>query len=228
MKYCFITILFLTLSAPLFSQNSGTLESIKLFDKDLVFLGEGRRGPYLLPDSLIIEKSESVFLNGERIAPDHYKINYIDGELRFFEPIAKGVEIRIIYKIFPYKLKKSYSHRLIQHRVFGAPTTSAVFQKGSSPEEQQDYAAQLTKSGSITRGVTVGSNRGLKVNSALNINVSGKVGDNVEVTAALTDQSTPIQPDGTTQNLQEIDKVFIQIKSPNLAATMGDFQIQYG
>ena len=228
MKYCcYITILILTLSVSLFSQNSGTLESIKLFEKDLVFLGEGRRGPYILPDSLIIEKSEKVYLGGKHIAPNKYKINYIDGELRFYESVDKGVEIRILYQIFPYKLEKSYFHRLIQRRVFGAPTTSADLPNSSSSAEDQDYAAQLTKSGSITRGVTVGSNRGLKVNSALNINVSGKVGDNVEVTAALTDQSTPIQPEGTTQNLQEIDKVFIQIKSPNLAATMGDFQIQY-
>ncbi len=228
MKYwCYILIFVLIFSASLFSQKSGTLESISLYEKDLVFLGEGRRGPYLLPDSLIIEKSETVFLNNNKLPPEKYQINYIDGELRFFKPVAKGVEIRIIYKVFPYKLKKSYSHRLIQHRVFGAPTGPADLHKQSTVDEE-DYAAQLTKSGSITRGVTVGSNRGLKVNSALNINVSGKVGDNVEVVAALTDQSTPIQPEGTTQNLQEIDKVFIQIKSPNLAVTMGDFNIQYG
>ena len=31
--------------------------------------------------------------------------------------------------------------------------------------------------------------------------------EDVEVVAALTDQSTPLQPEGTTQNLQEIDKL---------------------
>jgi hypothetical protein len=217
----------MTFSIPLFSQKSGAIESISLYEKDLVFLGEGRRGPYLLPDSLIIQNSETVFVKNSQFNPDQYKIDYIDGELRFFEPVAKGDEIRIIYKVFPYKLQKSYSHRLIQHRVFGSRSDPADRHKKAAGDEEEDYAAQLTKSGSITRGVTVGSNRGLKVNSALNINVSGKVGDNVEVVAALTDQSTPIQPEGTTQNLQEIDKVFIQIKSPTLAATMGDFHIQY-
>ncbi|MBN1465536.1 hypothetical protein JXA02_07235, partial [candidate division KSB1 bacterium] len=204
---------------------TGKIESISLFDKDLVIMGEGRRGPYLLPDSLIIENSVQVFLNDVRQPDDAFALNYIAGELRFPEPIAADVKIRILYKIVPAPLQKSYAHRPIQYRVFGAPASAEQIR--TTAPEQEDYAASLSKSGSITRGVTVGSNRGLKVNSALNINVSGKVGDNVEIVAALTDQTTPIQPEGTTQNLQEIDKVFIQIKSTELAATMGDFQIAY-
>lgn len=206
---------------------SGKLKSIRLFEKDLVILGEGRRGPYLLPDSLIIENSEKVFVDGELFSSRKYQFNFIDGELRFYESIPQDTEIRLIYKIFPYTIQKSYAHRQIQQRVFGAPTSPADIPLTNSGSVEEDYAAQLSKSGSITRGVTVGNNRGLKVNSALNINVSGKVGDNVEVIAALTDQTTPIQPEGTTQNLQEIDKVFVQIKTDELAATMGDFQIQY-
>ncbi|MBN1479859.1 hypothetical protein JXA70_06290 [candidate division KSB1 bacterium] len=218
---------FILFPALLFSQMTGKLESLRLYEKDLVILGEDRRGPYLLPDSLIIENSEKVFLNNQPLAKEKYQFNCINGEVRFIEPVPKGAEIRLIYKIFPYSLQKSYLHRTIQQRVFGAPTAPVDPRAQETQPESEDYASQLTKSGSITRGVTVGSNRGLKVNSALNINVSGKVADNVEVVAALTDQSTPIQPEGTTQNLQEIDKVFIQIKSPDLAATMGDFHIQY-
>ncbi|MBN1560091.1 hypothetical protein JW998_07555 [candidate division KSB1 bacterium] len=221
-KITLFSILFMAI--VLSAQTTGRLGAISLFDKDLVMLGEDRRGPYLLPDSLIIENSAQVFLDDVQQSPDAFAMNYVAGELRFNKSIAKDVKIRVIYKILPEPLRKTYAHRTIQHRVFGAPTASEQI---TAPGDQEDYAAQLTKSGSITRGVTVGSNRGLKVNSALNINVSGKVGDNVEIVAALTDQTTPIQPEGTTQNLQEIDKVFIQIKSTELAATMGDFQISY-
>lgn len=222
-RWSYIALLWL-FPTFLFSQ-SIKLESIRLFEKDLVILGEGRRGPYILPDSLIVDGSMSVFLDDIKLSSDQYTVDYIDGELRFFESIATGTRIRLRYKISPYVLQKSYYHRRLHRRVFGAPTEMTTPDKPS--EAEIDYASGLTKSGSITRGVTVGSNRGLKVNSSLNINVSGKVGDNVDVVAALTDQTTPIQPEGTTQNLQEIDKVFIQIKSPNLTATMGDFHIDY-
>lgn len=228
MRTCLYSLLvFLVLPLFVSSQTRGKIESIRLYEKDFVLLGEGRRGPYFLPDSLILENSASVFLNNQPIPESDYQIDYIRGELRFFESVPQNMEIRVIYKVFPYELQTSYSHREILHRVFGASTEDTDLHTQTTAAPEEDYAANLSKSGSITRGVTVGSNRGLKVNSALNINVSGKVGDNVEVVAALTDQTTPIQPEGTTQNLQEIDKVFIQIKSPSLAATMGDFNINY-
>ena len=221
----FIFLLIFLSGTPLFSQTRGKLESISLFEKDLLILGEGRKGPYFLPDSLIIENSEKVFLNGKPEPRIAYIFNYIDGEIRFKNAVAKGTKIRILYKRSPYSLKKSYYHRKVHRRVFGAPTGpgEAIAQRKKSPQEE--YGAQLSKTGSLTRGITVGTNRGLKVNSSLNLNVSGKVGDNVEVTAALTDQTTPIQPEGTTQNLQEIDKVFVRIKAPHLSATMGDYQL---
>ena len=81
--WTFLLLLILLLSPFLFSQMSGKIESVRLFEKDLVFLGEGRRGPYLLPDSLIIENSAKVFINSELQNRKSYQFNFIDGELRF-------------------------------------------------------------------------------------------------------------------------------------------------
>ena len=100
---------------------SGKLQDIRLYEKDLIILGEGRRGPYLLPDSLIIENSEKIFLNGDRQSKQSYHIDYIDGEIRFHESVPQDVEIHLIYKVFPYALEKSYANREIHQRVFGAP-----------------------------------------------------------------------------------------------------------
>lgn len=221
-------IILLLFSSSLFSQTKGKLVNIRLFEKDLLILGEDRKGPYFLPDSLIIKNSEKIFLDEKPISSSKYKFNYIDGEIRFLESVAKDVKIRISYKRSPWPVQKEYFHYPLLRRVFGAPTTSesTTARPPTTGPAQDDFGAQLTKSGSLTRGVTVGNNRGLKVNSALNLNVSGKVSENVEVVAALTDQTTPIQPEGTTQNLQEIDKVFIQIKAPNLSATMGDYELE--
>ncbi len=218
--------LLLLLTSVSFSQTEGKIESINIYEKDVLILGEGRKGPYLLPDSLIIEDSEKVYIGGKLQPPSLYNMNYIDGEIRFQFIVSKGQQIQLQYKIFPYVLPRTVRHHKLQRRMFGAEPQPSRLQD-SKRSEEEDYAANLTKSGSITRGVSMGNNRGLKVNSSLNLNVNGKVGDNVEVVAALTDQSTPIQPEGTTQNLQEIDRVFIQIKSPTLKATMGDFQISY-
>ncbi len=224
-RFCLLMVLF---SLPVFAQTTGKLGQTSLYEKDITLMGEDRKGPYFLPDSLILANSESIYINGELLPPIAYEMDYIDGEVRFKNSISKSFAIRLKYKVLYVPLLKSYYHRQIKQRVFNAPTGPSDRHKVSlEQEEEEEYAANLTKSGSITRGVTMGNNRGLKVNSSLNINVNGKVADNVEVVASLTDQTTPIQPEGTTQNLQEIDKVFVQIKAPHLSATMGDFQLNY-
>lgn len=208
------------------AQTQGKIDRLSLYEKDLLILGEGRRGPYLLPDSLLIENSEQVYINNQPVDRSTYEINYINGELRFVNSVPEKAQIRIIYLKSPLTVQKSYRHRSMLQRVAGAPTETTTMPLAKSGSVEEDYASALNKSGSITRGVTLGNNRGLKVNSSLNLNVSGKVAENVEVVAALTDQSTPIQPEGTTQNLQEIDKVFVQVKAPHLSATMGDYYLE--
>ncbi|MCX6135213.1 MAG: hypothetical protein NTU47_15495 [Ignavibacteriales bacterium] len=85
------------------------------------------------------------------------------------------------------------------------------------------FGTGLQKSGSIFRGLTVGSNRDLSLNSGFRMQLAGKLSSDLDIVAALTDENVPIQPEGTTQTLQELDKVFIQLKSPRYGATLGDF-----
>ncbi|MFQ5422259.1 MAG: hypothetical protein ACE5EY_18080, partial [Anaerolineae bacterium] len=123
----------------------------------------------------------------------------------------------------------NYFHRT---PVFATPVAdSSVASDGRSrpsvPVARGQFfpASRLRKSGSIVRGVSVGSNQNLQVDSGLRLQISGKLTKDVEVVASLTDQNTPIQPEGNTQTLREIDKVFVQVKSPKLLATLGDYTL---
>ena len=89
----------------------------------------------------------------------------------------------------------------------------------------QIFGSNLQKSGSIARGITVGSNRDLSLNSGFRMQMAGNLTDDVEVVAALTDENSPIQPEGTTRTLQEVDKVFIELRGTDLSATLGDFSL---
>ena len=81
---------------------------------------------------------------------------------------------------------------------------------------------RLNKQGMILRGISLSTNTDLTINSAFRLDLSGKLSDNIDVIASLTDQNTPIQPQGNTQSLREIDNVFISIKSPSFKTTFGD------
>lgn len=84
----------------------------------------------------------------------------------------------------------------------------------------------LDKNGSISRGITFGNNQDVVVNSNLNLQVSGKLSPEVNLLLAATDDNIPFQADGTTAQLQEFDKVFIQLYNDNTKLIVGDFQLQ--
>jgi hypothetical protein len=89
-----------------------------------------------------------------------------------------------------------------------------------------DILSNFQKSGSISRGFQVGSNQDLGLTSGFNLQFSGDVARDVNITGALTEEQTPIQPEGTTQTLNEIDKVFIRIKAgQHFTSTLGDFDL---
>lgn len=91
-------------------------------------------------------------------------------------------------------------------------------------ENHGDFLSNFQKSGSISRGFQAGSNRDLGLTSGFNLQFSGDVARDVNITGALSEEQTPIQPEGTTQTLSEIDKVFIKIKAgEHFTSTLGDF-----
>ena len=80
----------------------------------------------------------------------------------------------------------------------------------------------LQRRGSVTRGVSAGSNRDVGIESGLRLELSGEIAEGVGIRALLSDQNTPIVPEGTTRRLEEFDRVLIEIDAPIGSATLGD------
>ncbi len=97
--------------------------------------------------------------------------------------------------------------------------------KVSDIENKVELFEGLNKSGSISRGLVSGSAQNTQFSSGLNLQLSGNLGKGMEVVASLTDNSIPIQPDGSTLQLQDFDKVFIQIKNKKYNLTLGDYDL---
>jgi hypothetical protein len=134
-------------------------------------------------------------------------------------------ELSVTYTFLPLTLRRSYSSRSIVFRndSLDKKRPKAIVTQNEGVFTNM-FGPELNKSGSISRGFIVGSNRDLTLSSGFRLQLSGKLSDEIDILAALTDENTPLQPQGNTQTLQEIDNVFVQIKSPVYTATLGDFQ----
>ncbi len=132
------------------------------------------------------------------------------------------------YRTYPFAFDDVYRRRAPDTSLAAGSATVAVV------EEEEDSAStsfdpfegiDIQRSGSISRGVVGGTQRDVSVESGLRMQLQGEVADSVFVRALLTDENTPIQPEGTTQRLQEFDRVFLEIGAPQGTARLGDVDV---
>ena len=86
-------------------------------------------------------------------------------------------------------------------------------------------APGLSYNGSFERGISFGNNQDLVVNSNFNLQMAGKLGDDIEILGAISDNNIPLQAEGNTQQLNEFDRLFIQLKRNNVKLTAGDYEL---
>ncbi len=192
---------------------------------------------FTLPHQFVVASTETVWLAGKRLVRGlQYSIDYRFGRVSldtaFVGELQKeGVDpvshIIIVYRYFPLEFKeKYYLRRPIVLRDSTGSDSIRIAAVSPPLSLSEMFGSDLQKSGSIFRGFVVGSNRDFTVNSGLRLQFSGRITNDLEIAASLTDENTPIQPEGTTQTLQEFDNVFVELKGTDYAATLGDFHFE--
>ncbi|KAF0193485.1 MAG: hypothetical protein FD166_3689, partial [Bacteroidetes bacterium] len=180
----------------------------------------------IIPGTVSLKKR-----NGALLDSSFYKIDYVNAVLIRIQPLSEGDTVLLAYRVFPFLFSQKYQHKdvnYMQNNRFGDPY---IYSVDKNKEVDFFKTEGLTKSGSISRGISFGNNQDVVLNSNLNLQLAGKLSDNVDLLLAATDQNIPVQPEGNTQQIQEFDKVFIQFgikdlpKSGKTTVTAGDFQI---
>ncbi len=137
--------------------------------------------------------------------------------------------IRICYQVFPISFTREYGRRLESYNQADSSVTykDTLKIRGPALRREEIFTAQgLQKSGTISRGVSFGNNQDVFVNSTLNLNLDGRLTDDLNIRAAITDQNIPFQPEGNTQQLQDFDNVFVEIYNEQLSLLAGDIVLR--
>ena len=206
---------------PLFGQqNPVQTDSLNLAPGDTAWLSHGFIVPYseILTDSL-----------GQPIEEKGYEIDYPGGWLLIKDSSEVKKSYLLSYRYFTRHPQKEVALRKIRITADTAKTETMVDVFLDDPMQAESEAfwetSQIRKSGSLSRGLTLGNNRGLSVTSGLRLQLEGDLGDGLKIVGAITDENLPVQPDGTTQQISDFDKVFVKLMKDPLQLTIGDFEV---
>ncbi len=228
-----------SLALPTFS----VLQKVESFQLTAVLPEFTVKYPPILPNSEKMTTSNGIVL----VRGVDYQIDFYAGKItiekdkilqfRLTAPdkaqAGSVLNVTITYRALPFAIERVYK------RSFLGPGDELLDDKpeitvaspgivGQDVGARPDPSSELEVSGSQTFGISVGSGRAVSQNQELRINVEGKVSDNISVLAMLSDQDLPIQPEGTTENIQDIDQKLIRITHPNVSGTLGDFEGSLG
>lgn len=174
-------------------------------------------------DSLsIVPKTVSILS-----VPDSlYRIDYVSSIITWKRKPAFD-SVLVSYRVFPGRLK-SVARRMnfdtVMNNFMGQPIRPD-FVARSSADNFFNFG-NINYNGSFGRGISFGNNQDAVVTSNLNLQLSGFLADSIEIAAAITDNNIPIQPDGTTQQLNEFDRIFLQFRKKTWQLSLGDIDIR--
>lgn len=179
----------------------------------------------------VLIRSDTLQLDSFPIAPGSFRIDsmymgncridHASGILIWSGPNPPD-SIVVSYRRLMVDLNRTYRHKdpQILERFFTENPFSYV-----PPRERYNTLGndQISTNGNISRGIGFGNNQDLVVNSNLNLRMSGKIADDINVLAAISDENNPIQPEGNTQQIQDFDRVYITLWKDSSGLTAGDF-----
>lgn len=185
---------------------------------------------YELSQINIIPFTETIQIRSTILRKSDYKFQYEKALFSLSDSLPYSIfdTLIVTYQSVIIPLSKEYKRRnLITQFDEEKKDTIRIPQSVlTSFNPESIFGSNIEKSGTLVRGFTVGTTKDFTLNSGLRLQLAGRLSDDIEIVAALTDENTPIQPSGNTERLDELDKVFIQLKHPNASGTFGDYQLQ--
>ena len=91
--------------------------------------------------------------------------------------------------------------------------------------EQKLPQLPFVADGQFSRSIGFSPGTGIQMNGGLQRKRQGKLSEEMTIAGILSDQNSPIQPEGDTRSLNEIDKVFVEVTHPSALIQAGDVDI---
>ena len=181
------------------------------------------RGDSLQLDTLSIIASSFKIKN---VSDSAYRLDFVRAILYWkIRPIPETIEVE--YRVFPFLLNslvERMPYDSVRKKYYVTPFE---FNRGLTESQRGIFDfGTLKAEGSFGRQIGFGNSQDAVLNSSFNMQLSGMLGDSIEISAAITDNNIPIQPDGNTQQLNEFDQVYLQFRKKSWQLDLGDIDLR--
>lgn len=164
--------------------------------------------------------------NGKTIDSTDYKVDFSVSKVyfqqEFYQKYSQIDSLQIQYYIYPDFLTKTY-RGLDPSLII---TTNSKRRPISLDNQKKPLKGKpfegLDTQGNIIRGVRIGNNQDAVLNSILDLKIEGKLSSKVSLRARINDTNIPIQENGYSQDLKDIDRVYIEMEGPKWSVRAGD------
>lgn len=199
---------------------------------EVMITGEPGINEYRLGSPFVLSGSDSIVLNGRTLIRDaDYAIDYNRGLLYFASGLSTGDTVRAFFRPLGIYLPEYYqflpllSDNALRNDPDTPPGAVQPIPANRAPNAGDPAEGQLRLGGSKSVAISLGSGRDLALDQSLDVRVNGRLSPDLEVNAMLSDRGIPAG--GGTQELSQIDKVYIQAAARHWKATVGDFDLAY-
>ncbi len=177
----------------------------------------------IIPSTINIFTKDSLFFKKDDYFTNNTKIVI---KPQVFDKYKKDT-LFVSYRTLSINLGKYYFHQ----DSFALKKSEKAIYIGYDLTKRNDnnipvMPSTLDYDGSFSRGFSVGNRQSLVLNSSLNLQMNGNIGGGIKLKAAISDANIPIQPEGSTQRLNEFDKVFIEISKDDHSLVAGDYELR--
>lgn len=166
-------------------------------------------------------------VNGGLIPAGQYSVDFSKAVLHILTDLKDFPKtIHIHYLVYPEFLTSPYSvldPNIISERT--VDLTEVYYPKGSNKRQINQVFGDLNTSGSISRSVTVGNNQDAVVNSNFNLQIEGKLSNDISLRASISDNNIPLREGGYTQRLQDFDRIYMEVLAKQWNLQGGDLNL---
>ena len=177
--------------------------------------------------SFLVPGSETVRVDGALLLPERdYRLDAELGRLELFET-RPGSRLELSALRRPVAFPRLFARNplLAWRDLAGGPEDAELRPDGATLSGGSEAArtATLSLGGSKSLVLRMGSGEDIALEQSLRLNLQGWLSDSTRVEAVLRDDELPFQPEGNTERLEELDKVYLRIQGPAGRAQVGDF-----